>query len=124
MGLAGAGRPDQADVGGLVDPGELGEVQDERAFGAGLGGEVEVLERLGGGEAGGADALAGAGGLAREHLGLAERFQELLVGPALGAGALGRRLQPFEDPRRLQRPQQVGQPLAAGRGAGHAHSSA
>ena len=88
---------------------------DQRPFGAGLGGEVEVLERLGGREAGGADALAGAGGLAREHLGLAERLQELLVGPALGAGALGRRLQPLEDPRRLQRPQQVGQPLAAGR---------
>jgi hypothetical protein len=71
-----------------VDPRELREVQDERAFDAGLGGEVEVLERLGSGEAGGADALAGAGGLAREHLGLAERLQELLVGPALGAGAL------------------------------------
>jgi hypothetical protein len=114
-------RPDEADVGRLLDPGELGEVQDQRAFGAGLGGEVEVLQRLGGGEGGVSDALAGARGLAREHLGLAERLQELLVGPTLGPGTLGRGWEAFEDPRRLQGAQQVGQPLA---GAGHAQSSA
>jgi hypothetical protein len=63
-----------------------------------------------------------AGGLAREHFGVAERLQELLVGPALRAGALGGRLQAVQDPRRLEGAQQVGQPLA-GRG-GHALSSA
>jgi hypothetical protein len=89
MRFPGAGRADQADIGGLLDPGELREVADQRSFGAGLGGEVEVLERLGGGEAGGADALARAGGLAREHLRFAEHFQELLVGPALSPSALG-----------------------------------
>ncbi len=73
--LAGAGRPEKADVGGFVDPGQLREVVDQRPFGGGLGGEVEVFERLGRREAGGADALAGAGGLAREDLGLAERLR-------------------------------------------------
>jgi hypothetical protein len=80
-------------------------VADQRAFGAGLGGEVEVLERLGGWEAGGPDADARAGGLAREHLGLAERLQELLVGPALRARPLGGRRQAVEDPGRLERAQ-------------------
>jgi hypothetical protein len=42
----------------LGDPGQLGEVQDQRLLGAGLSGEVEVLERLVGGEGGVADALA------------------------------------------------------------------
>jgi hypothetical protein len=46
-------------------------VLDQRAFGAGLGGEVKVLERLGRRKPGGADALAGAGGLAPEDLGFA-----------------------------------------------------
>src|SRR3712207_7340109 len=49
------------------EPGELGEVQDQRSFGAGLGGEVEVLERLVCREGGVADALAGAGGVARDR---------------------------------------------------------
>ena len=83
MGLAGAGRPEEADVGVFGDPGQLREVQDQRAFGAGLGGEVEVLKRLVGGEGGVTDPLARAGGVAREDLGLQQRFEELLVGPAL-----------------------------------------
>ena len=102
MGLAGAGRADQADVGVLVDPGELREVQDQRLLGARLGGEVEVLERLVRREGGVADAVAGAGGVAREDLGLEQRLEELLVGPALLAGPLGGRLQPLEDARRLE----------------------
>src|SRR5829696_9750921 len=112
MALAGAGRAEEADVGGLLDPGELREVADQWAFGAGLGGEVEVLQRLGRREAGGADALAGTGGLAREHLCLAERLEELLVGPALGPRALGRDLESLEDAGRLERAQQVRQPVA------------
>ena len=81
--LAGPGRAEEADVAVLGDPGELREVQDQRPLGAGLGGEVEVLERLVGGEGGVADALAGAGGVAGEDLGLQQRLEELLVGPAL-----------------------------------------
>jgi hypothetical protein len=45
-------------------------VQDQRLLGAGLGGEVEVLQRLVGGEHGVTDPLAGAGRVAREDLGL------------------------------------------------------
>ena len=68
----------------------------------GLGGEVEVLERLVGGEGGVADALAGAGGVAREDLGLEQRLEELLVGPALLAGPRGGLLEALEDARRLE----------------------
>jgi hypothetical protein len=57
---------EEADVAVLGDPGELREVQDQRLLGARLGGEVEVLEGLVRGERGVADALAGAGGVARE----------------------------------------------------------
>ena len=114
----------------LGDPGELGEVQDQRLLGAGLGGEVEVLQRLVRGERGVADALARAGGVAREDLGLEQGFEELLVGPALLAGPRRRCLKALEHARRLQLGQQVGQPLAdrGSRrgllGRGHAHSSA
>jgi len=58
VGLAGAGRSDQTDVGVLVDPGELREVQQQRLLGGGLGAEVEVLDGLVRGEAGVADPLA------------------------------------------------------------------
>jgi hypothetical protein len=43
-------------------------VQDQRLLGAGLRGEVEVLQGLVGGQGGVADALARAGGVAREDL--------------------------------------------------------
>ena len=51
--------------------------------------EVEVLQRLAGGEAGGADAALAAVGLAGGDLALQARDQELLVGPGLLAGPLG-----------------------------------
>ena len=51
MRLAGAGRAEEADVAVLGDPGELREVQDQRLLGAGLRGEVEVLEVLCAGKA-------------------------------------------------------------------------
>ncbi len=76
-------RPDQADVGGFRDPGELREVEDERLLGGRLGGEVEVVERLVGRKRGVSDALAGAGGVAREHLGFEQDFEELLISPGL-----------------------------------------
>ena len=49
--------------------GELGEVEDQRLLGGGLGAEVEVLERLVGGERGVADAVARPGRVTREDLG-------------------------------------------------------
>ena len=70
VGLASAGRPEEADVHVLGGPGQLGEVQDERLLGAGLGGEVEVLQRLVRRERRVADAVARAGRVTREHFGL------------------------------------------------------
>ena len=96
MTLAGAGRPEEADVGPLGDPAQLREVQDERPFGRGLGRPVEVLERLQGGEGGGADAGSRTGGVAGEHLGLEQGLEKPLVGPALGAGPLGGRPEPVD----------------------------
>jgi hypothetical protein len=93
---------------------------DEGTFGAGLSGEVEVLERLGRGEPGGADPGARSGRFAREDFGFAERFEELLIGPALRAGPFSGGVQAFQDPWCLQGPQQVGQSIAVG----HAQSSA
>jgi len=86
--LAGPGRAEEADVCALLDPGELGEVQDERALRGGLRAPVEVLERLQGREAGVADARPRPRGVAGEDLGLEQALEELLVRPRLGAGPL------------------------------------
>jgi hypothetical protein len=55
-------------------------------------------------EAGVADPLAGAGGVAREDLGL----EELLVGPTLLAGPVGYLLGKLKTPRVLERLQTTG----------------
>src|SRR6185503_6642948 len=81
--LAGAGWSEEADVHVLGGPGELGEVEDQRLLGGGLGAEVEVLQRLVGWERGVADPVARPGRVAREHLGLEQDLEKLLVGPAL-----------------------------------------
>ena len=102
-------------------------MEDQRLLGAGLRGEVEVLQGLVRGERGVADALAGARGVACEHLGLQQRLEELLVGPLLFARPLGGLLQALEHARRLELAEQVGQPLTDRRDLGlraHAHSSA
>jgi hypothetical protein len=123
VGLAGAGRAKEADVGAFLDPGELGEVEHERALGARLGAPVDVLERLQRREGGVADPHPRAGGVAGEDLGLEQALEEALVRPGLGAGPLGHLLEPLQHARRLQLREQVGQPLARVRLA-HAHSSA
>jgi hypothetical protein len=123
--FAGAGWAEEADVRLLLDPGQLREVHDERLLRGRLRCPVEVLKCLQGGEGGVADAHAGAGGVAREHLGLEQRLEKLLIRPLLGAGPLGRLLQSLQHARRLQLAEQVGQPLAHLRPAlRHAHSSA
>src|SRR5205814_8797868 len=81
--FAGAGRAEEADVAALLDPGQLRQVQHERPLRARLRGPVEVLERLQCGEAGVAGPHAGAGGVAREDLGLEQRLEETLVRPLL-----------------------------------------
>jgi hypothetical protein len=86
-------------------------VGHERALGRRLGCPVEVLEHLAGREAGVADPLARAGGVAGEDLGLEQRLEEPLVGPLFGAGPLGGLLEPLEHARGLQLRKQVGQPL-------------
>jgi len=125
--LAGAGRPEEADVHVLGGPGELGEVEDQRPLGRRLGGEVEVFERLVGREGGVADAVARPRRVAREHLGLEQDLEELLVGPALLPRRRGGLLEPLEHPRRLELAQQIGQAVTdrgrLGLGA-HAQSSA
>ena len=59
------------------------------AFEGALVVEVEVLEGLAGREPGGADAALAAVGFAGGDLALQAGGEELLVGPALGAGPLG-----------------------------------
>src|SRR5207244_1261700 len=64
VGLTGAGWAEETDVGALLDPGELRQVQDERLLRRRLRRPVEVVERLQRREGGVADAHAGAGGAA------------------------------------------------------------
>src|SRR5206468_9198826 len=65
---------------------------------------VELLQALASGEAGGADAAFAAVGLAGGDLALQAGGQELLMGPALGAGPLGQPSHRLAKRRRLQRP--------------------
>jgi hypothetical protein len=110
----------------LCDPGQLGEGQDQWLLGAGLGFEVEVLQGLVCWEGGVADARPRARGVACEDLSFEQRFEELLVGPALLAGPGRGLVEALEHAQRLHLGKQVGQPLADGRrlGPGHAQSSA
>jgi hypothetical protein len=67
--LPGSRRPEEAEVGTLFDPAELGQVHEQGSLRRRLGLEVEILERLVGGEGGMADPIARAGGIAGEDLG-------------------------------------------------------
>ena len=69
MGLAGSRGAEEADVGVLVHPAELGQVHEQRSLRCRLGFEVEVLDRLVGREGCVADPVARAGGIAGEDLG-------------------------------------------------------
>jgi hypothetical protein len=64
-------------------------VQHRLAADRGLEGEVEVLQRLAGGEPGGLDPGLAAVAVAAVDLGLQQRGGELLIAPVLGAGAVG-----------------------------------
>ncbi len=121
--LAGAGRAEEADVGALLDPGQLRQVQHERPLRRRLRAPVEVLERLQRREGGVADARAGAGGVAREHLCFEQRLEEALVRPLLLARDRRGLLEPLQHARCLQFREQVRQPLTC-LGPAHAHSSA
>src|SRR4051794_7662786 len=73
VGLAGTGWAEQDDVLAPVKEVELAEVQDCVAADRGLEGEVELLQGLSGGEAGGFDAALAAVAVAAVGLGLQER---------------------------------------------------
>jgi hypothetical protein len=118
------GGADQAHVGVLLDPRQLRQVHHQRPLSGGLGGEVEVLQRLVRREPRGPGAGPGAGRFAGEHLGLTECLEELFVGPLLFAGSLSGRRQTLGDPRCLQSAEQVGQSFADLRLSRHAHSCA
>jgi hypothetical protein len=49
-GLAGAGRADQHRVAGVVEEPQRGQLADELLIDTGLGGEVEVVDRVGRGQ--------------------------------------------------------------------------
>src|SRR3954454_3991018 len=109
MALAGAGRAQEDDVLLGVQEVELAEVLDDLAADRALEGEVELLERLAGGEARGLDPALAAVALARGDLGGEQGFGEALVAPALFARPLGEPGQRAGGGRGLERPAQVGE---------------
>lgn len=89
VGFAGSGWAEQDDVLFAGEEVELAEVLDHLLLHAALEGEVKLLEGFALGEAGGLDAPLAAMGLPRGLLGGEQCFGETLVGPFLGAGAVG-----------------------------------
>src|SRR3954451_3102885 len=87
--LAGAGRSEQDDVLLAGEEVELSELQDRGLLDRALKGEVELLQRLSGGEARGLDPALTAVAVTAVGLGLQQRGGEVLITPVLGAGALG-----------------------------------
>jgi len=82
-------------------------VQHAVAADGGLEGEVEVLERLAGREAGGLDPGLAAVAVAAVDLGLQQGGGELLLAPVLGAGAVGELGQRPRRGRRFERSEEV-----------------
>ena len=108
------GGPEQDDVLAAGEEVELAEVQHRVAADRGLEGEVELLQRLAGGEARGLDAALAAVAVAAVDLGLQQRGGELLIAPLLRAGAVGELGQRPRRGRRLQRAEQVRELGASG----------
>jgi hypothetical protein len=98
---------------------ELAEVLDQRLLDRALEAEVELLERLAGGEPCRADAALAAVRLPGGVFGLEQCFGEALVAPLLGAGPVCELRQRPRGGRRLQRAEQVRE---LRRGAAHAIS--
>jgi hypothetical protein len=107
--LAGAGRAQEDDVVFGGEEVELAEVEHERLLHRALEAEVELLQRLAGGEARLLDPALAAVRVARGDLGRKQRFGEALVAPLLGAGPLGELRQRPGGGRRLQRAEEMGQ---------------
>src|SRR5215207_1260020 len=109
MTFPGPRRAEQDEILAAGEEVELAEMQDLVAADRGLEGEVELLERLAGGEARGLDAALAAVAVAAVDLGLEQRRGELLKAPLVGAGALGELRQRPRGRRRLHRAEQVRQ---------------
>jgi hypothetical protein len=88
---------------------ELPEILDHLLLHRALEGEVELLERLAGREAGGLDPALAAVALARGDLGRQQRLAEALVAPVLLARPLGELRQGAGGGRRLELAEQVGE---------------
>jgi hypothetical protein len=109
MRFAGAGRAEQDHVLARVQEVELSEVLDDRLFHAALEGEVELLQRLAGGEPRGLDPPFAAVTVARGHLRCEQRLGEALIAPLLLARAVGQLRQRPRGGWGLQRAEQVRQ---------------
>ena len=107
VGLAGAGRAEQDHVLAGVQEVELPEVLDHRLLDRALEGEVELLQRLAGGEPGGLDPALAAVAVAGGDLGAEQDLGEPLIAPGLLAGPVGERRQRPGGGGRFQRAEQV-----------------
>jgi hypothetical protein len=83
------------------------DVLDHLLLHRALEGEIELLQSLARREARRLDPVLAPVGFPRGDLGGEHRLQEALVGPFLGAGALGELGDRTRCSRRLQRPKQV-----------------
>jgi hypothetical protein len=103
------GRAEQHDVLASVEEVELAEVLDDLAADRALEGEVELLERLAGGEAGRLDPALAAVRLPGGDLGREQGLGEAFVAPLLLARPFGELGQRAGGGRRLELAEQVGQ---------------
>ena len=103
VGFAGAGWAEEDHVLLRGDEVQGAQVRDRVAFEAAGVVEVELLQRLAGGEAGGADAAFAAVAFAGGDFALQAGDEELLVRPGLGAGAFGEPVDGLAQRRRFQR---------------------
>jgi hypothetical protein len=128
MRLAGAGRAEEDHVLPGHHEVQRAQVRDHLPLQRTGMVEVELLQALARREAGGADAALAAVGLAGGDLALQAGSQELLMGPALSAGAFGQPRHRAAQGRGLQRPGQEDQlgvqvPRGLGRGGGGHHAT-
>jgi hypothetical protein len=126
VGLAGARRAEEHDVGALGDEVEGPEMQDGVAFEGALVVVVEVLEGLAGREPGSADAAFAAVVLAGGDLAFETGSEELLMGPPVTAGSFGEPVDRRRQRRCLQRPaeeRQIRRRLPGGGAAGGHHAT-
>jgi hypothetical protein len=107
--LAGARRAEEHDVLLAGEKVELREMQHLVASQARLEREVELLDRLAGGEPRGLDPPLPAVAVAAVDLGLHQGGGELFIAPVLLAGAVGELRQRPGRRWRLQRAEQVGE---------------